>query len=607
MRVLCATLIASAVVLATARASAEEWPGLEPEIALGLRWKLRLMDHGGHWHARDENESKLNYDAHRAWPVLAQQVREGDVETRRRAIHAMRAIKARVATAPAAIIPPLFDADRQVRDEAIMLVLGAAGWGEQYRDPLAKVLAPRLRPHVGRMLEEPDFAAWCAIMIAHLEGGADAALQRALWLASGHIDERIRKAAELAFGRHGDAVAHRIPLLIEQLGKPDSWRPASWVLGRGGPEAEAALREALRSDNAHRRTCALYCLRYRKRPLEPATVAALTVCIDDSSERFAESAVRALAAGKESSAPAAKDLAALLRSPNGRLEYAARDALHALGPAAAPVLPALIADARRAEGKQRADRVRGIGGIGPAGRAALPVLAELARSEDAAVAVEAACAAWKISGDLERWLPELRKFLARSPRGRPAWQPWAASRRVLRWVEELGPQAAPLLPDLLHAVEGGANRAVLDTLLRLPDQVVSAGATRYRAWLDHPTERLRFGACELLRRSGVPAAVYVETLRPLIRFGESRDLLLRVGLLRRIGEEGAPLWPELVPLLRIPNHNVGMDVPGWFAEMGEGGVQFLPVLRAHRPTAPSWQWAALDRTIAELEALGRNK
>jgi hypothetical protein len=593
--------------LLAAPATAQEPEELSPEVAKGLAWAVRRLDSRGHCGTWSDWEYQAAYDARKAWPVLARRVKHGDVQTRRTSIHAMRAIGGAIRNDPRAMLAPLADADPQVRREAMQLVLRVARWsGDDYREPLRAALVPHLKRRMEGAIAEPEFSAQAAVAVAWLQGRADLQLQALLWRATDHLNPAIAKDARVAFGRFAEATPAQIPVLVERLGG-EQWHQAEWVLSRAGARAEPAVRRALAHAEPRVRRHAAYCLAKRRGDMAAETIAELQKVIDHADGVLVRQALKTLEAAGPAAASAIVDVAALVRSPDAAIAAAARTAIVAIGSGSPLAARALRLDLEEAPGSELARRLREYGALGPSGRDALPRLELLARSADQEVAIEAACAAWKVSGDSERWMPVFRRLIAQPPPPGPRRTPYTPYTRTIQWGKELGRDATPLLPFLCGLVEEGTNPGVLMVLKELPDDVVAAGTAHYRRWLEHESAAVRFAGCRLLWRAGEPPEQFIEVLRPLLHTDRRYDRLMRVALVLRLGQAGRPLWPELLKHLTIPDRYDGQAAPLWISALGEGGVQFLPALRAHHAKAPIWQLWRVEQAIARLEKIRDGK
>jgi HEAT repeat protein len=187
------------------------------------------------------------------------------------------------------------------------------------------------------------------------------------------------------------------------------------------------------------------------------------------------------------------------------------------------------------------------GGLGARATVALPQLEVLVASPE--VSFEAVEALWKITGDTAKCIPALERLLQRS------WFTASRSFELLSKITDgrryvvpmlrhaipnspdeaagmicdLGPAAAPLLPDLARAIEENWDEPDWDLLWALSGALCALESSEPLAvstlakLLTHESPRVRYNAVEALRKSG-PAARSAHGALRLAEGDEDREI-----------------------------------------------------------------------------------
>jgi HEAT repeat protein len=459
-------------------------------------------------------------------------------------------------------------------------------------------------PALIRLLKDPDGA---------LHGFAALALGNQGEAAAPAIPALIEALADPAAGRldDGTLVAYlltmpaaealarigpqAVPALLEALKAPRTRGQALVALERMGPRARAALpalRDLLGSDDKRLRAGAASALLHIDDAPE-APLRVLTALLADPDRDTRRTAVDALArrAGGSWERPATRTLALPreavkpllelltdqdLRGPAGRVlgrmgdarkdalpeliarlengDSAARSILFALGPDAAPAVPALI----RSVDPKAPDvslTYTILGQIGPAARDAVPVLLAAVRDPHNRGRGEALVALARIGAGGEEVVATLRKVLEDTESAGPG----GAERRSLAAdaLGALGPAARPALPALEKALvdeDALVRVSATGALARVADGTDAYLPRLLLAWRDtydpeepYPVLPHWLDAVEALGPAGAPA---VPQLLQLLdgspdqdRFADDRTHAVRV--LARMGPQARPALPRL--------------------------------------------------------------
>jgi HEAT repeat protein len=324
-----------------------------------------------------------------------------------------------------------------------------------------------------------------------------------------------------------------LPQLIRCLKDKDSevrWQAAD-AIARIGPEAESAasaLADALQDREDEVRSSAAYALSVIG-PAAKTAVPALIQAMQDDSQytriRAAEALwqitgsakdalpvlIDLLKKGEDPDAadaarllgkfgPAAKEVVTILRqktqSDSRALATAAATALWKITGDPEEALPRLI-ELIETGPNEAGLAIHAIEKMGPAARRAAPTLRAYLGRDLSTTTVHAAEALWRVTGSSKETLPILRKALADDPTRVPTHEEERNRERAFETIHELGPEAAPLLPQILKV---HCHDKYLAALLGRMGPAAREAVPVLVAMLDDPFPGYEEAAAEALKR-----------------------------------------------------------------------------------------------------------
>lgn len=276
---------------------------------------------------------------------------------------------------------------------------------------------------------------------------------------------------------------------------------------------------------------------------------------EDRSERA--EAARALI---ELGPPAVGPVSELLADERGQLREAAMVILINLGPASAPAVPKLLPFLEK-KNQERIMGVIALGRIGPGATAAVDALLPLLKHDDPMLRAQASLALAKIGRKLEVVLPALVELLETS-KGRELEVPIVA-------FTELGPAAAPAIPDVKALVRSDSERTRIGAIYTLSKigvkQPKAILPTLEKVLLADPAWTVR---CEAARRIGDLGGAGASAIPSIERAIQDKDVQVRkwcVNALEAIGEKGVP---ALTRALAHSDHVVRRDAAEGLGRLG---------------------------------------
>ena len=429
----------------------------------------------------------LGRDAKDDVPAIARALRHPNKNVRANAISALGQIgplaKPAVPELVKTLAKALTDNDREVRDH-ITRTLGTIG-------PEAKVAVPTLI----KILEDPDEEARldAAEALVEIGSGTKAAAKALKEIArqgngfltvhAGLCLWRIEKDGDLAkdfmrclknphhFVREeavralrdlGPQAKSAVPALIEVLQhdpNADVRLTAGGTLGAIGPGAKAAipsLTKALKDPDPHISRTAAWAL---GRIGAEAAVADLVKAMKSKDRNLRFAATSALANLGSSTEPVLKALQAATKDADGGVQIAAHLALWRLKNDTSQI-PPLVEHLKKADQFFRGQAVNALGKIGPPAKSALPALREVAKGENISLRIASQLAIWKIARDPD-CVPALAKIVQQQ-RGDSRWLKamGQADHRAnaLSALGEIGPAAKSAVPVLIDALNDSIPR-----------------------------------------------------------------------------------------------------------------------------------------------------
>lgn len=212
----------------------------------------------------------------------------------------------------------------------------------------------------------------------------------------------------------------------------------------------------------------------------------------------------------------------------------------------APAVPALVKAVEDSGYTNRDWVVMALGRMGPQAREAIPALLRCMESDTVAVQCAAMEAKWRIDGDAvfvrERAIPLLELKDGRECYG------------AVHVLALLGPDAVPVLPALIAALEKFEHLGVLDTLASLARHAPEPILPVLRRALDNP--RLADTAAEHLRNLGEPSGPLIRhQLKRLMAAApdDGSDPMRIIYTIVIHGPEAGVLLDDLVALLKHEN------------------------------------------------------
>lgn len=417
-----------------------------------------------------------------------------DGRARRSAMRALRHVARRVGKSREKIVDLFAD---QLADADPSVVLPALHTLADMEDEAV--------PFLLESLKEPKSRYWASLAVAEIGPEAAAATEPlAALAAAGETEERLQ--AILALAAIGDKAASAAPVLVEVLDSDDETlrhaaafalgnvrataadeslrravagsdpflaSVAAWALARIHPDdaklgadAVARLRQDLGSKNPYARAGAASALSDLAPGLTSATrgeiAAALADMLDDADPKAGTAAGAALVrlGGEAVEAVRAKLGSASVRR-------SAMDVLAAIGPAAKPALPEMIAGLADSEPEYRAEAALAIAAIGAEAAAAVPALEKNLTDESAAPAVRysAAYALGRIGTAAVAAEADLRALASSTDETMATVAVWAA----LKVKPEDRSLFEVAVPRLRRALRGEAEMARLEAAAALGD------------------------------------------------------------------------------------------------------------------------------------------
>lgn len=345
-------------------------------------------------------------------------------------------------------------------------------------------------------------------------------------------DEQLRLAAISSLQEIGPA-ARRITVAAGAAGE----------VGQAASEAVTlALLRALRDPSVHVRIAAAFALRQVGYPAHEA-VPLLTAILTDRAGRFA--------------------------SPEGiKIRNEAAKVLGALGPVAAPAVPALVLALR--ESDLCGTAAEALGNIGPAAKEAIPALANnVFRREGMADAVVALAKLGRPA------IPFLKKAMASKE---------VEIRRcaVCFEAEALRPMGRELLPGLIRAVSDSDDvvraRAIVSLWHLGP--LASEAVPALAATLSDEDMRARRNACEALRKIGPAARAAVPALTDLLLEQDPYVRREAILALKAIGPGVPGALLALTETFADRDRYVALFAADALADLGPAAAAALPALYA---------------------------
>ncbi|WP_165247043.1 HEAT repeat domain-containing protein [Paludisphaera soli] len=429
------------------------------------------------------------------------------------------------------LIPLLRDADGFVR-RSVAYALGEIG-------PMAAAATPDLVP----LLRDQDSRVRGAALEALCKiGSADAAapLIEALGDPNGHDADRAAESL-LAIRPGPEAVPALLAVLEDPEARRDLLTNAAEILGtiEGGPEQAAPillgrLRDAegrvryeydsaaalgrlpsvvettvvpmLRSEDAELRELGAIAVEW-SRDAGSSVVPDLIRMLGEEEGDYSHAAVCALGslAGRQvpGVAAAAPRLTALLRMEEYCLSRGdIAEALHAMGAAAAPVVPDLIEVLGDEDPGVRAEAAYVLGGVGPAAALAVPAMCRLLRRGDSVYSIAIALGNVGAAEAVSDLIPHLRH------------EDEETREYVAEALGKIGPAAAEAVPELLEFLrrecEFAAETAV-DALGKIGPAAAPAVPDLIRLLRDRSSE-IRWRAADVLGLIGPGAAAAIPEL-----------------------------------------------------------------------------------------------
>jgi HEAT repeat protein len=364
-------------------------------------------------------------------------------------------------------------------------------------------------------------------------------------------DGRVRQAAREALTRVGPPTAREhVPLFCEALNDRErsvaerrlAARSLCWI-GPGAAGAVADLERALSDEDLAVRDAAVLALG-RIGPRANQAVPGLVKALGDENAGIRGTAAEVLGSLASQEPAVIEGLCKLLKDP----EPAPRDrAAH------------------------------GLGRIGkPCGARAQSALAEACTDSEPVVRVEAAAALWHVSGETDTSLKILREALAESDA--------PVRLRALQALRELGPRAAPALPELVELLRGAgeaALRAEAVAVLRGIGREARLAYNTLHRMTEDPDPAVQQAAAAAIEVVGEPAAADARKLVEAL--GDPKRPAWRRNAAEALESLGptaaATAVPALEKALRADkNKEVRLAACGALGQMGTEGARAVDAL-----------------------------
>ncbi len=271
---------------------------------------------------------------------------------------------------------------------------------------------------------------------------------RALVEAMSSNVPRVRSAAALGLVYAGSEAVEAAPALVRALRGKDKrlCREAAQVLGSIGPaakEAIPALVEALSDPYPNVRARSAHSLAKIGKSSVPALVDALNS--DDREARaYAAKALGGVGAAARSAVPA---LVRTMNDADDRVRYSSAEALGWIGPGAADAVPVLTSALADSNKYVRRFAAFALGRIGPKAAPSLAALLQIAENEAAESVLRTH--AIEALGGIDKGGAKILPALLRLKNNRTSF----VRGSVVLCLKELGPNAAPVVPWLVSALD----------------------------------------------------------------------------------------------------------------------------------------------------------
>jgi len=373
----------------------------------------------------------LGPEAKSAVEPLVALLADADAETKGHVAMALGRIGPDAAAALPSLIAAAGDTDANVRQNVVE-ALGRIGAQD-----------PGVVPALAAALRDDDYnvVLFAITALRHVGAGAAEAVPALVEV----LPEN--PSAISALAAIGPAAQDAVPALVDVALEginSDVTREAARALGDISDVAVATVTERLGDSNSDVRARAAEILGVLG-PRAASAVPPLAEALQDEIPAVQSSAARALG----DIGPAAEAALPQLREALANRVEGAVYGLGGLGPAAAPAVPALLEELNFLTSYDRLAVINALAKIGPEAKDALPVLREM--TSDDTVAVDAALAIWRISGDGE----EAAGALATLTRTLDSYQ----KEQAVDALGTMGPDAAtavPALVELLTSDDGGS-------------------------------------------------------------------------------------------------------------------------------------------------------
>ncbi len=461
--------------------------------------------------------------------------------------------------------------DARVRTEALAAILE---------------LGEAARPLHGTVLEathDRDLTVRAAAfrVIEAMEPSASQLPALLMRLEADNYNERF--GAVLTLRKLGPLAAEATPLLAEMLSSREGMLAiaAAEALESIGPDAAPAVPALLAAlDHPRASDQAIEALG-GIRAVE--AVPALTAIATGKREGSSLYALRALARLGPAAAPAAAELATMVRED--RRDDDAMEALVAIGSEAIPHLKEL---ATGSDTRVQRLALEGLGQLGPAASTVVPALIE------------------SYTGHSNP--PVLLSALVRIDRDAVATLLAAQDHRKarVRMVESLarmglkGVDGLPLLVDLLDDPDDYLRSEAARGIGRMGPAAVSAH-DRLAPLLDDPVEFVRLSAVKGLGGLGPISTTEVDRIAALLEVEDRHTRKVAIEALGRMGPAAAAAVPALIgELQRTDGHC--LETARVLQGIGPAAKPALKALRKAMPRVASWERAALADIVRKIEA-----